>query len=61
VGSFCEHSNNVLGSIKADEILNELREYSLPEKDSSLWSYLRRLNKILSVDDTGIRIEQQDV
>jgi hypothetical protein len=49
------------GSIKADVFLDELKEYSLLEKDSALWSVLRSLNDIFSVDNTGIRKEQEDI
>lgn len=60
VGSFCDHSNKMLCSIKADKFHDELREYSLLEKNSALWSYLRSLNNTFSVEDTGIRIKQQE-
>jgi hypothetical protein len=38
VAGSCEHSNELLDSIKGEEFLNYLRDYLLVKKSSAPWS-----------------------
>jgi hypothetical protein len=36
----CEHSNELLGSIKVREFLDQLRDYLILKKDLDSWNWL---------------------
>jgi len=38
VAGFCEHGNELSGSIKGRKILEQLNEYRLFKNDNALWS-----------------------